>query len=418
MDPNQGGPPEGREWAGGHPSSAPLDVERLDPVPAPTTPGPLAAVDDEALRRAAEERRLEADRLGGKVHGGLLRWVLLALVGSVSAVLLGRSDAALFLAMATLFALTQSWDVRDRARMGELRDEPSLEPGGVGTALRVLVPLVIPVASAICYVAMGLFAGSLPATAAHVGAMRWSWAAAAACLSLTIPDVSRLVARAFFARSAPSYTARLTASIALALLLLPVPMRLLIDELLTFAGGPGRPLVDVGSLVGQLVGEVVMALGAVGLWVARDARAVRERLGLYGVNMRQALIGAAGLAAVMLVNGGMEALEHVRFPALWAADQAMGKMIAGSLSPAASVVLGVSAGVGEELLVRGALQPRAGLLWASLLFATAHVQYTWFGMVTIAMLGITLGLVRNRANTTTAILVHAVYDIIAALGAK
>ena len=120
----------------------------------------------------------------------------------------------------------------------------------------------------------------------------------------------------------------------------------------------------------------------------------------------------------MLVNAGMEALEHARFPALWAADQSMGKLIAGNLSPIVGVLLGLSAGVGEELLVRGALQPRTGLLWASVLFAAGHVQYTWFGMLTIAMLGIALGLVRNRANTTTAILVHVIYDIVAALGAK
>jgi membrane protease YdiL (CAAX protease family) len=81
-------------------------------------------------------------------------------------------------------------------------------------------------------------------------------------------------------------------------------------------------------------------------------------------------------------------------------------------------VLGVSAGVGEELMVRGALQPRVGLVWASLLFAAAHVQYTWFGMLTIVLLGMTLGVVRKSANTTTAIVVHVLYDVIAALGAR
>ena len=93
-------------------------------------------------------------------------------------------------------------------------------------------------------------------------------------------------------------------------------------------------------------------------------------------------------------------------------------MIAGKLTVAASIVLGVSAGVGEELLVRGALQPRAGLFWASILFAAGHVQYTWFGMLTILLLGVALGIVRARANTTTAIVVHGLYDIVAAISAR
>ena len=402
MDSNQGGP-----------AANPREVA------APGTAGGLLPVsDDEAVQRAVAERRAAADALGGRVHRGLLYWLALSLGGSLVAILAGRTDAALFLMMATMFALAQSWDVRDGARAGELAGEPGLEPGRTGFALRLVVPLVVPLGAAACYVALGAFARGLPVNAAHLAAMRWSWAAAAACLAMGVPAMARLVASAFLARSPATYTARLTASIALALLLLPVPMRLLIDQLLEFASGSGRPLVDVGALVTQLAGEVLLALGAVGLWVARDARAVRERLGLGGLTLRHALVGLAGLAAVMLVNAGMEALEHARFPALWAADQSMGKLIAGNLSPIVSVLLGLSAGVGEELLVRGALQPRTGLLWASVLFAAGHVQYTWFGMLTIAMLGITLGLVRNRANTTTAILVHVIYDIVAALGAK
>jgi membrane protease YdiL (CAAX protease family) len=180
----------------------------------------------------------------------------------------------------------------------------------------------------------------------------------------------------------------------------------------------GRPLADVGSLVGQLFGEVVFALSAVGLWVGRDLRAVRERLGLGGLNVRHAAIALAGLVAVCGLNAGTEWVERTYFHALWLRDQDMVKLIAADLSVGAAILLGVSAGVGEEILVRGALQPRVGLFWASLLFAAAHVQYTWFGMLTIVGLGVTLGVVRKRANTTTAIIVHGLYDIIAALGSR
>ena len=51
----------------------------------------------------------------------------------------------------------------------------------------------------------------------------------------------------------------------------------------------------------------------------------------------------------------------------------------------------------------------------AVVFASLHVQYSWVGMLTIALLGALLGLVRSRTNTTTAILIHALYDVFAVL---
>ena len=46
-----------------------------------------------------------------------------------------------------------------------------------------------------------------------------------------------------------------------------------------------------------------------------------------------------------------------------------------------------------------------------------HVQYSWYGMASIVVFGVILGLVRLRSSTTSAILVHAVYDLLAVAGA-
>jgi membrane protease YdiL (CAAX protease family) len=393
----------------------------------PTTPtAPLGQFEVPAVEIApggvveppALERRIAADAIGGRVRVGLTRWFVFMLVGSVIAAAFQHPDASVLFAIAAIFALAQSWDVRDRAREGELSGEPALEPGAVGFALRALVPFAVPTVSALAYVALGMYAKTLPESGEHLGAMRWCWAAAAACLAMTIPALARPITSTVLPRAAWSHTARLAASIALALLLLPVPVRLLIKDMMDVFTTTGKPLVDVGALVAQLVGEVALAAAAVGLWVARDARAARERLGLTAMSGRDVVVAVIGLGAVIALNSGMEAIEHTRFPALWAADQQMGQLIAGDLSLVAGILLGVSAGVGEEVLVRGALQPRAGLFWASVLFTAGHVQYTWFGMLTILMLGLSLGVIRSRTNTTTAIVVHALYDMFAALGSR
>ena len=73
----------------------------------------------------------------------------------------------------------------------------------------------------------------------------------------------------------------------------------------------------------------------------------------------------------------------------------------------------VSAGVGEEITMRGALQPRLGLKLTSLLFASLHVQYSWFGVLVIFVLGLVLGVVRARTSTSVVMLAHTVFDVVA-----
>jgi membrane protease YdiL (CAAX protease family) len=126
----------------------------------------------------------------------------------------------------------------------------------------------------------------------------------------------------------------------------------------------------------------------------------------------------AGVVGLIVLNWGTEWLEHHAFPALWQRDRDVTLLIAGNLPVATSLLLGLCAGLGEEIALRGALQPRLGIVLSAVLFASAHVQYSWFGMATIGLLGLALGGIRARTNTTTVIVVHALYDVYAALTAN
>jgi hypothetical protein len=408
MGVNQDGPP----GAGGPPVANGLDVHVESELPAAAEAGRPA---EETARAAAVEAAAQAAE---RARAGLLRWGALTLAGVALGALLGRADAAPFLALAALFALAASWDARDRARSGDPAADALLDPGEGGRALRALAGAVPGVLGGACFAGLAAFAAGLPASPAHALASAWSAVSALACLVLALPRAADLAARVLLPFAPRSHVARITAALGTIVLLLPVPVWAVFDELGGWLGESGKPLLEVGGLLSQLAGELAIALGAVGLWVARGARATRERLGLGGMGGREWAIAALGLGVVTGLNGGLEWVERTWFPELWRADQAMSERIVGDITVATSLVLGLSAGVGEEVLVRGALQPRTGLVWASLLFGAAHVQYTWFGMLVIVLLGVTLGLVRRHANTTTAIVVHAAYDIVAVLSAR
>ena len=104
-------------------------------------------------------------------------------------------------------------------------------------------------------------------------------------------------------------------------------------------------------------------------------------------------------------------------PGLYAQVEAILKAISsGITSPLLAVIFGVCAGVGEEILFRGAIQPRFGIPLTSLVFALMHSQYgVSFTVVGVFLTGIVLGYERKYLNTTACIVTHAVYDIIAVL---
>src|SRR6185295_15383026 len=118
------------------------------------------------------------------------------------------------------------------------------------------------------------------------------------------------------------------------------------------------PLLDTPQMVGSVIGLTVLALGAVGFLIVRDTRATLERLGLRGLRPSHYGLVALGVVALYLLNAGTEWFQHRWFPELWNHDQRISRLIVGGLGLGGSLLLGVSAGVGEELAMRGALQPR------------------------------------------------------------
>jgi membrane protease YdiL (CAAX protease family) len=127
------------------------------------------------------------------------------------------------------------------------------------------------------------------------------------------------------------------------------------------------------------------------------------------------LAGAAALAVanyLLLVHGpsnwlvrGVRAVYHEVLVPLFARFDAL-----------SILVIGAMAGIGEEWLFRGVLQPVAGVLVASLLFGLAHVGNRGmlvFG-VWAAGMGFLLGALAHATGGLTApIVAHGVYDMLA-----
>jgi len=325
----------------------------------------------------------------------------LALLG-LAALLLGQVEAALLIAIAALYFVAQGADVHPA--MGRVY------------ALLAWIP---PVMAAIV---LGVLASLLVAdgrlTPLRIGFAVFSGLGALASLATLLPPVANRLVLLLFRGKGPSHTLRLTASIALAILCVGPPAWLALRERLAeLLQDPGE-LVSASKLSGGLVGYVVLAFASVGLLVRRDWRGSLERLGLTALRPAGSLTVIAGVVALWLFNLGSEGFEKSAFPALWASDQGFTAALAEVMGPGLMLLLSLSAGIGEEITLRGALQPKLGIALTSLLFATLHVQYSWYGMLSILVFGLILGVIRKHGSTTAAILVHTVYNSLAVASAR
>jgi membrane protease YdiL (CAAX protease family) len=165
---------------------------------------------------------------------------------------------------------------------------------------------------------------------------------------------------------------------------------------------------STAAIILQALFFIGMALIAVGYKIDRTWPETEARLGL----VKPTLEGMKW--AVSISSNILTQLTNANYAD--DIDRNLDTLTGAAPSWLAAPLIGLSAGIGEELLFRGAIQPRYGIVPTALLFALLHAQYG-FSFVTLGtfVLGCLLGLLAKRYGTTHSIIAHALYNTIAVL---
>ncbi len=171
------------------------------------------------------------------------------------------------------------------------------------------------------------------------------------------------------------------------------------------------------TLVTNLFTLLPPALLGVGLLIRRTPRETLERLGLTLRKPAQLLLVfplALGLILLaLLVTSAWLALD----PRGYEEIGKLGNAVLGGLTGSgllAAFALGGIAGVSEETLFRGALQPKLGIVLPTLLFTLLHSQYLLSPATALVLaLGFALALVRRwTGSTLICVLTHFLYNFL------
>ncbi|MCD6030264.1 MAG: Abortive infection protein [Thermomicrobiales bacterium] len=178
------------------------------------------------------------------------------------------------------------------------------------------------------------------------------------------------------------------------------------------------PSVGLLELLVQAAFFLAIAYIAVGLPYWRDLRAATERLGIVAPDVRTIGIAVVATFAAFLVAALAGLIQQQLDPELSESlNEIVDQMTGQVQNPIGALVLGASAGIGEEAIFRGALQPRFGILIPSLLFAMLHGPQYGFNVALLGLLGVSiiLGLERKYVNTTAAMITHALFNAVQVL---
>jgi membrane protease YdiL (CAAX protease family) len=183
--------------------------------------------------------------------------------------------------------------------------------------------------------------------------------------------------------------------------------------------GPDAPDADeqLRTTVYSFVWALPGTLLAVGYPLRRNTvQEARQRLGLVRPTLRQlafAVVMTGVLLGVMPLMGyGIEFLwKTLGWPIT--DEESIKQLFGFTAGIVGATVAAVVAGLGEELVFRGVLQPRLGIVLPALMFTAVHaLQYNFDALVQVFFLGVVFGLIRKRTNTTTAAIIHGGYDFV------
>lgn len=183
-----------------------------------------------------------------------------------------------------------------------------------------------------------------------------------------------------------------------------------------------KQMDSANMLLGTFVMLLVFLLNsftAIGFLLDRSFKDCLDRLGLKPIT-RQQLLQCLGWAFFLfaLVQGVTYGIIQPYFPESFAFQaKIMAKLTAGLDGPNALIgmaLVSIFAGLGEDIFFRGLMQPVIGVVLTSVLFALIHFQYGLTPALAIVFsMSLCLGFLRQRYNTTFAIVVHIFYDILA-----
>jgi membrane protease YdiL (CAAX protease family) len=175
--------------------------------------------------------------------------------------------------------------------------------------------------------------------------------------------------------------------------------------------------VSMVELLLQVLIFVGLAFILTGVGIYRSFRQSTKRLGLRRISPKGVGVALLSVVAILIVSVIASLVTGALQPEfVESLEDVTDDMTADIQNPVGAVSLGLSAGIGEELLLRGAIQPRLGLVLTSFFFALLHTQYgLTFVLAGLFAVGMILGVLRNRYGTMAAIIAHAVFNTLVVL---
>ena len=184
------------------------------------------------------------------------------------------------------------------------------------------------------------------------------------------------------------------------------------------AADQSQPPLTLTDLVAQESPFLIMAVAGVGLYIRRGAGDAARRLGVVRPAWWQVVLALAATGVFFVFVQSLDGLSHQWTPQVaHRVDQTVQHVFGGLNGPLAIVALALVPGICEEVLFRGALQPRIGLLATAVFFTLIHTQYG-ISLDTLAVFAVALGLgvIRKYTNTTTSAITHVSYNLLVGIG--
>jgi len=180
-----------------------------------------------------------------------------------------------------------------------------------------------------------------------------------------------------------------------------------------------QPSLTVLDLFAQELPFVIIAVTGVGLYIRRQPTQMAVRLGAVRPRWWQISLALAAAGAFFAFGQSVDSLSHSLTPQVAHNVDITSQHVFGGLlgNPLGIAAIALLPAICEELLFRGALQPRLGLVVTALLFTSIHTQYSIsFDTLGVFVLALGLGLIRKYTNTTTSGMCHAAYNLLVSIG--